>query len=113
MKLKGQTALITGASPRHRRSHCPRPWPRKGPAWRLPGDRRPSWKPCRKEFGGPWEAACESIVADLAEKGAVEKVWDRSDEGSGGVDILVNNAGMGSSAKPMPVVSYEDAFWET
>ena len=56
---------------------------------------------------------CESIVADLTEKGAVEKVWIQATKAFGSIDILVNNAGMGSSAKPMPIVDYDDAFWET
>jgi NAD(P)-dependent dehydrogenase (short-subunit alcohol dehydrogenase family) len=111
MKLKGQTALITGAS-RGIGEAVARALAKEGASVAITGRSQAELETLQKEFGG-LGIRCESIVADLAEKGAVEKVWDRVMKVLGGVDILVNNAGMGSSAKPMPVVSYEDAFWET
>jgi len=111
MKLKGQTALITGAS-RGIGEAIARALAKEGASVAITGRSQAELETLQKEFGG-LGSRCESIVADLAEKGAVEKVWDRVTKVLGGVDILVNNAGMGSSAKPMPVVSYEDAFWET
>ena len=66
----------------------------------------------QKEFNGRG-VRCESIVADLTQSDAVEKVWTQATKAFGHIDILVNNAGMGSSANPKPVVDYDDDFWET
>jgi NAD(P)-dependent dehydrogenase (short-subunit alcohol dehydrogenase family) len=53
-----------------------------------------------------------AVADDLAEHSgparivaAVEKKW-------GPVEILVNNAGIGSSASPLPIVDFDDQFWE-
>ncbi|MGZ6237696.1 MAG: SDR family NAD(P)-dependent oxidoreductase, partial [Syntrophales bacterium] len=66
----------------------------------------------RKEFNG-LGVRCESIVADLTEKGAVERVWSQATQALGHIDILVNNAGMGSGATPKPVVDFSDYIWDT
>ncbi|MGZ6210663.1 MAG: SDR family NAD(P)-dependent oxidoreductase, partial [Syntrophales bacterium] len=66
----------------------------------------------RKEFNR-LGVRCESIVADLTQKGAVERVWSQATQAFGHIDILVNNAGMGSGANPKPVVDYSDDMWKT
>lgn len=55
---------------------------------------------------------CESIAADLEERGAARRVFDSAVAGLGPIDILVNDAGIGSSASLRPVVDFDDAFWE-
>ena len=56
---------------------------------------------------------CVTIVADLAQRDAADKVWKQAIKAFGHIDILMNNAGMGSSANPKPIVDYDDNFWET
>ena len=111
MKLKNQTALVTGAS-RGIGEAIARALAAEGANVAITGRSKAELETLQKEFGG-MGIRCESIVADLSEKGAVEKVWTQATKAFGSIDILVNNAGMGSSAKPMPVVDYDDAFWET
>jgi NAD(P)-dependent dehydrogenase (short-subunit alcohol dehydrogenase family) len=111
MKLKDQTALVTGAS-RGIGEAIARALAAEGANVAITGRSKTELEALQKEFGG-MGIRCESIVADLTEKGAVEKVWSQTTKAFGSIDILVNNAGMGSSAKPMPVVDYDDAFWET
>jgi len=111
MKLKDQTALVTGAS-RGIGEAIARALAAEGANVAITGRSKAELEALQKEFSG-MGIRCESIVADLAERGAVEKVWSQATKAFGSIDILVNNAGMGSSAKPMPVVDYDDAFWET
>jgi 3-hydroxybutyrate dehydrogenase len=111
MKLKNQTALVTGAS-RGIGEAIARALAAEGAHIAITGRSKAELETLQKEFSG-MGIRCESIVADLTEKGAVEKVWIQATKAFGPIDILVNNAGMGSSAKPMPVVDYDDAFWET
>jgi NAD(P)-dependent dehydrogenase (short-subunit alcohol dehydrogenase family) len=111
MKLKDQTALVTGAS-RGIGEAIARAFAQEGAHVAITGRSQAELETLQKEFAG-LGVRCESIVADLTKREAVEIVWERVTNAFGGVDILVNNAGMGSSAKPMPVVQYEDAFWET
>lgn len=111
MKLKDQTALVTGAS-RGIGEAIARALAAEGANVAITGRSQAELEALQKEFGG-MGIRCESIVADLTEKGAIEKVWSQVTKAFGSIDILVNNAGMGSSAKPMPVVDYDDAFWET
>jgi NAD(P)-dependent dehydrogenase (short-subunit alcohol dehydrogenase family) len=111
MKLKDQTALVTGAS-RGIGEAIARALAAEGANVAITGRSQAELEALQKEFGG-MGIRCESIVADLTEKGAVEKVWGQVTKALGPIDILVNNAGMGSSAKPMPVVDYDDTFWET
>ena len=111
MKLKSQTALVTGAS-RGIGEAIARALAAEGANVAITGRSRAELETLQKEFSG-MGIRCESIVADLAEKGAVEKIWSQATKAFGSIDILVNNAGIGSSAKPMAVVDYDDAFWET
>ncbi len=111
MKLKDQNALVTGAS-RGIGEAIARALAAEGANVAITGRSKAELETLQKEFSG-LGVRCESIVADLTEKGAVDKIWSQATKAFGSIDILVNNAGMGSSAKPMPMVDYDDAFWET
>jgi len=111
MKLQNQNALITGAS-RGIGEAIARALATEGANVAITGRSKAELETLQEEFSG-MGVRCESIVADLTEKGAVDKIWGQATKNLGPVDILVNNAGIGSSAKPMAVVDYDDAFWET
>ena len=111
MKLKGQTALITGAS-RGIGEAIARALAAEGAQVAITGRSAQELETLQKEFSG-LGVRCESIVADLTQNGAVKQVWAQATQAFGHIDILMNNAGMGSSANPKSVVDYDDAFWET
>ena len=109
MRLKDQTALVTGAS-RGIGEAIARAFAKEGAQIAITGRSKKELEALQKEFSG-LGVRCESIVADLTQSDAVEKVWAQATQAFGRIDILVNNAGMGSSANPKPVVDYDDAFW--
>ena len=111
MRLKGQNALITGAS-RGIGEAIARAFAKEGAQIAITGRSKPELEALQKEFSG-LGVRCESIVADLTQCDAVEKVWTQATQAFGHIDILVNNAGMGSSGNPRPVIEYDDAFWTT
>ncbi len=111
MKLKGQTALVTGAS-RGIGEAIARALAVEGARVAITGRSEQELRILQKEFNG-LGVQCESIVADLAQKGAVEQIWTQATRALGHIDIFVNNAGMGSSANPKPVIDYDDDFWTT
>jgi len=111
MKLKGQTALVTGAS-RGIGEAIARALAGEGAHVAITGRSTQELEGLQKEFSG-LGVRCENVVADLTKRGAVEQVWKQVTQAFGHIDILVNNAGMGSSANPKPVVDYDDEFWET
>jgi 3-hydroxybutyrate dehydrogenase len=111
MKLKDQTALVTGAS-RGIGEAIARALAVEGAQVTITGRSKQELEALKKEFRG-LGVRCESIVADLTQRGAVEQVWKQTTRALGPIDILVNNAGMGSSENPKPVVDYDDDFWET
>jgi NAD(P)-dependent dehydrogenase (short-subunit alcohol dehydrogenase family) len=111
MKLKDQTALVTGAS-RGIGEAIARAFALEGAQVAITGRSAQDLKALQKEFSG-LGVQCESIVADLTQSGAVEQVWTRVTQAFGHIDIFVNNAGMGSSANPKPVIDYDDDFWAT
>ena len=53
-----------------------------------------------------------AISADLGDRKVPQKVVGTVRQAFGPVEILVNNAGIGSSPKPLPVVNFDDEFWE-
>ena len=111
MKLQDQTALVTGSS-RGIGEAIARAFAAEGAQVAITGRSGQELEALRKELNR-LGVRCESIVADLTEKGAVEKVWNQVTQAFGHIDILVNNAGMGSGANPKPVVDYSDDVWET
>jgi len=111
MKLKDQTALVTGAS-RGIGEAIARAFVAEGAHVAITGRSTKELKALQKEFSGKGVRS-ESIIADLAEKGAVEQVWSQATKALGHIDIFVNNAGMGSSANPKPIVDYDNNFWTT
>ncbi len=110
MKLKGQKALITGAS-RGIGEAIARAFAAEGADIAITGRSAPELAVLEKEFSQQG-VKCISIVADLAQRGAVDHVWQQAIEGLGNIEILVNNAGIGSSANPKPIINYDDDFWE-
>ena len=111
MKLKDQTALVTGSS-RGIGEAIARAFAAEGAQVAITGRSAQELEALRKELNC-LGVRCESIVADLSQKGAVERVWSQATKTFGHIDILVNNAGMGSGADPKPVVDYSDEIWET
>lgn len=111
MKLKQQNALITGAS-RGIGEAVARAFAHEGANVAITGRSPDELAALQAEFSG-LGVQCVSIVADLAQRGAVDTVWTQATQALGHIDILMNNAGMGSSANPKPIVDYDDDFWET
>ena len=111
MKLKGQTALVTGAS-RGIGEAIARAFAVEGAQVAITGRSGQELKVLQKEFSG-LGVQCESIVADLTQNGAVEQIWTQATQAFGHIDIFVNNAGIGSSANPKAIVDYDDDFWTT
>jgi NAD(P)-dependent dehydrogenase (short-subunit alcohol dehydrogenase family) len=110
MKLKGNAALITGASKGIGRAIA-LAFAAEGADLAVTGRNQDELRSLAEtvEAGG---SRCVVIVADLAERGAAARVYEQAKDGLGPIQILVNNAGVGSSANPKPVVDYDDDFWE-
>lgn len=110
MKLKGNTALITGASKGIGRAIA-LGFASEGADLAVTGrneEELQSLAETVQEQG----LRCVVIPADLAQRGAAAKVYEQAKAGLGPIQILVNNAGVGSSANPKPVLNYDDDFWE-
>ena len=111
MSLKDQTALVTGSS-RGIGEAIARAFAAEGAQVAITGRSAQELEALQKEFSR-LGVRCESIVADLSQKGAVERVWSQATQAFGHIDILINNAGMGSGPnKPNPVADYSDDLWE-
>ena len=111
MKLKDQTALVTGSS-RGIGEAIARAFAAEGAQVAITGRSAQELEALQKELSR-LGVRCESIVADLSQKGAVERVWSQATQAFGHIDILINNAGMGSGPnKPKPVADYSDDLWE-
>ncbi len=110
MKLKGQTALITGSS-RGIGEAIARAFATEGAQIVITGRSAQDLETLKKEFNG-MGVRCESVVADLLKKAAVEQVWAQATQALGHIDILVNNAGMGSGPDFKPIVDHDDRVWE-
>ena len=110
MKLKGQTALVTGAS-RGIGYEIALAFAREGADVAITARSAKDLALLKTEIEelGP---RCVTIVADLGQRGAVDEVMAQLQRAFDHLDILVNNAGMGSSVKPLPIVEYDDELWE-
>jgi len=53
-----------------------------------------------------------AIADDLADPEAVDRMIGCVEDTWGTVEVLVNNAGIGSSQRPLPLVDFDDAFWD-
>jgi NAD(P)-dependent dehydrogenase (short-subunit alcohol dehydrogenase family) len=53
-----------------------------------------------------------SLVDDLAQRSAPERIVSAIEKQWGPVQVLVNNAGIGSSQNPKPLVDFDDDFWD-
>lgn len=110
MKLKGNTALITGASKGIGRAVA-LGFASEGADLAVTGRNEEELKSLAEAVQAQG-LRCLVIPADLAQRGAAAKVYEQAKAGLGPIQILVNNAGVGSSANPKPVLNYDDDFWE-
>jgi 3-hydroxybutyrate dehydrogenase len=53
-----------------------------------------------------------TLPADLSDRTFARQIVVDAEAALGSIEILVNNAGIGSSAKPLPVVDFDDDFWD-
>lgn len=110
MKLKNQTALITGASRGMGRAIA-LAFASEGAHVAITGRATQELQSLKDEIGRRG-VRCVSVVADLAARGAAAEVYEQATAALGPLDILVNNAGIGSSADPKPIIDFDDNFWE-
>ena len=109
MKLKDQTALVTGAS-RGIGEAIARALAVEGAQVAITGRSKQELEALKKEFRG-LGVRCESIVADLTHRGAVEQVWQQTTQAFGHVDILVNNAGV-TPRLGLPFTRQDEGDWD-
>lgn len=110
MKLKNKTALITGAS-RGIGREIALAFAREGADVVITGRATELLESLRDEIVDIG-TRCSLVVADLAKRDAVGKIWAHCQQSLNRIDILVNNAGVGSSADPKPIINFDDNFWE-
>lgn len=110
MKLKGNAALITGASKGIGRAIA-LAFANEGADLAVTG-RNVGELRSLAEAAEAQGVKCVVIDADLAARGAVAAVFNQAKARLGSIQVLVNNAGVGSSANPKPVLNYDDDFWE-
>lgn len=110
MKLEGQTALVTGAS-RGIGYSIAHAFAQEGADVAITGRSAQELDELRQKIEGLGRR-CVVVVADLAERSAVDAIWSQTRQVFERLDILVNNAGVGSSANPKPVIDFDDDFWE-
>jgi NAD(P)-dependent dehydrogenase (short-subunit alcohol dehydrogenase family) len=110
VRLKGNTALITGASKGIGRAIA-LAFAAEGADLAVTGRNEGELRSLAQE-AEVHSVRCVVIVADLAERGSTARIYAEAKAGLGPIQILVNNAGVGSSANPKPVLTYDDDFWE-
>jgi NAD(P)-dependent dehydrogenase (short-subunit alcohol dehydrogenase family) len=108
-KLEGRIALITGAS-RGIGKAIARGFAAEGAAIAVTARSEAELQSLAAEVEQAGGRAL-AIPADLSDAKAPERVVGQVLERFRTIDILVNNAGLGSSSRPMPVVDFDDAFW--
>jgi NAD(P)-dependent dehydrogenase (short-subunit alcohol dehydrogenase family) len=110
MKLRGRTALITGAS-RGIGKHIALAFAREGAESALVARSVQDLDAVKGEIGD-LGLPCSTFVCDLLQPGAVAQLVVDIAMDFGHVDILVNNAALVSGDRPMPVIEFDDDFWE-
>ena len=110
MRLQGQTALITGAS-RGIGRHIALAFAREGAEPALVARSVEDLESVKGEIRD-LGIRCGTFVFDLLQPGAVTRLVADIDRDFGRVDILVNNAALVSGDRPMPVIDFDDEFWE-
>jgi len=110
MKLRGQIALVTGASRGIGRAIALE-FAQEGADVTITGRDAEELETTAGEIRGK-RVRCCSVVEDLARRGAVQVIYEAARRELGDITVLVNNAGVGSSANPKPVVNFDDDFWE-
>src|SRR5579872_7111647 len=108
-KLEGRIALITGASRGIGRALA-RGFAAEGAAIAVTARSEAELQSLATEVERAGGRAL-AISADLSDPAAPSRVVGRVLEHFRTIDILVNNAGLGSSSRPMPVVDFDNAFW--
>jgi 3-oxoacyl-[acyl-carrier protein] reductase len=108
-KLEGRIALITGASRGIGRAIA-RGFAAEGAAIAVTARSEAELQALAAEVAQAGGQAF-AIRADLSDASVPPRVVKQVAERFGTIDILVNNAGLGSSSRPMPVVDFDDAFW--
>lgn len=110
MKLKGKTALITGAGRGIGRAIA-ESFAREGARIAVTArtvSELDDLAAAVQSSGGKATA----FQSDLADRAAIPALLKQVTAALGPIDILVNNAGLGSSSNPKPVVDFDDDFWD-
>ena len=108
-KLEGRIALITGASRGIGRAIA-RGFAAEGAAILVTARSEAELQSLAAEVEQAGGRAL-AIPADLSDPAAPARVVRQALDHFRTIDILVNNAGLGSSSRPMPVVDFDDEFW--
>ena len=108
-KLEGRIALITGASRGIGRAIA-RSFAAEGAMIAVSARSEAELQSLAAEVEQAGGVAL-AIPADLSDPSMPARVIEQVLGRFRTIDILVNNAGMGSSSRPMPVVDFDDAFW--
>lgn len=110
MKLQGTTALITGASKGIGRAIA-LAFAAEGADLAVTGRAVEDLEALASAVQA-YGVRCAVVAADLAQRGAVDEIYNAAVSALGPIHVLVNNAGVGSSANPKPIVNYDDDFWD-
>ena len=94
MDLKGQTALVTGASSGIGVAFA-RQLAASGANLVITARRKENLESLAKELGEKHGVKVDVVALDLSEPGSPEKLWDATEGARIEIDVLVNNAGGG------------------
>ncbi len=92
--LKGQTALVTGASSGLGVAFA-RLLAERGADLVITARRKENLEKVAKELGEKYSVKVDVVVLDLSEAGSPEKLWDATEGAGKAIDVLINNAGGG------------------
>jgi hypothetical protein len=94
MDLKGQTALVTGASSGIGVAFA-RQLAARGADLVITARRKENLESLAKELGDKHGIEVQVVALDLSEVGSPQKLWDATEGAGTKIDVLVNNAGGG------------------